>query len=761
MHRTELYVVGVAVALLATSFTIPGWAASGLDMPTGFRAEAGDGQVSLTWNAVADATGYRYRQKATGGFAPWTAVPGSTATTTRFVVRNLVNGTTYTFKLRAVRRNKKGPATAAAEATPRAPALPAPAGLTASGGNGSVSLSWSAVAGATGYDYQRRAGSAPYGPWQGVGTATSTALAVTGLANGTIYGFKVRATRSGGAGPASAEATATPRAPLTAPRGFAAAPSDRRVTLSWQAVAGATGYQHRWRKSSDGHRPWAAASTSTATTYAVSTLSNGEAYAFQVRAVRGAEHGPATAEATTTPFAPCGESADAALAGDCETLLAAKSALDVGGVLNWRRSQALREWAGVTVAAGRVTGLRLANLGLDGQIPASLSRLTQLNHLDLCRNRLSGGLPAQLANLRQLKTLRLCENDLDGTLPSWLGSLNNLERLDLHLNGFSGAIPTTLGSLTRLKKLQLGGNAFTGAIPTTLGALRNLEELVLYGNRLTGAIPNQLASLTKLSALSLSINELSGTLPAWLGSLTDLQHLHLHHNNFSGAIPNLRRLTKLKALGIGGTGLTAGPVPAWIRGLTQLQTLWLPNANRTGTLPSMLFDKTRLETLDPRRQRLLRRHPRRDRPPDQAQAPEPREQRLQRHRPSGARLAARSGTSGPRRQRPVRPPRAAGQSDQADPLEPCLQRVQRHLAGLAGFADRSAAPVPARQPVLRQHPDGNRPPDAASDAGPGQQLPHRRSPRRARLAARAQPSEPVPQPRVPAPSPPLSARCVH
>ena len=109
-----------ALLALIAALHNPAHAASDLEAPTGLTAIPGDGQVSLTWNAVADATGYRYRQKgASGGFGEWTDVPGSTGATTGFVVANLANGITYAFKLRAVRGNRKGPSTPAVEATPR------------------------------------------------------------------------------------------------------------------------------------------------------------------------------------------------------------------------------------------------------------------------------------------------------------------------------------------------------------------------------------------------------------------------------------------------------------------------------------------------------------------------------------------------------------------------------------------------------------------------------------------------------------------
>ncbi|MGB6054976.1 MAG: PHB depolymerase family esterase, partial [Burkholderiaceae bacterium] len=84
------------------------------------------------------------------------------------------------------------------------PALPAPTGLTVTGvTDHSVTLSWSAVAGAAGYHVYRD------------GTqVTSTALATTshtdgGLAAGTTYGYTVKAVAGGAASAASATVSAT------------------------------------------------------------------------------------------------------------------------------------------------------------------------------------------------------------------------------------------------------------------------------------------------------------------------------------------------------------------------------------------------------------------------------------------------------------------------------------------------------------------------------------------------------------------------
>ena len=88
--------------------------------PTNLTAVVGDGQVVLTWDAPASdggaaITDYEYRINGSG---PWIPI-GSTDTT--HTVTGLVNGTEYTFQVRAVNRIGKSRAPNQAEATPEAP----------------------------------------------------------------------------------------------------------------------------------------------------------------------------------------------------------------------------------------------------------------------------------------------------------------------------------------------------------------------------------------------------------------------------------------------------------------------------------------------------------------------------------------------------------------------------------------------------------------------------------------------------------------
>ena len=88
--------------------------------PTNLTAMVGDGEVVLGWDAPAsdggaEITDYEYRINGSG---PWIPI-GSTDTT--HTVTGLVNGTEYTFQVRAVNRIGAGRVPNQAEATPEAP----------------------------------------------------------------------------------------------------------------------------------------------------------------------------------------------------------------------------------------------------------------------------------------------------------------------------------------------------------------------------------------------------------------------------------------------------------------------------------------------------------------------------------------------------------------------------------------------------------------------------------------------------------------
>lgn len=92
---------------------------------------------------------------------------------------------------------------------PQPPA--APTDVTATPGDGQVTVSWSAVTGAIAYKVYYGTTSDAY--TQSVSDITSTSTTVTGLTNGTLYYFAVTAIGTGGESDTSAEVSATPQAP--------------------------------------------------------------------------------------------------------------------------------------------------------------------------------------------------------------------------------------------------------------------------------------------------------------------------------------------------------------------------------------------------------------------------------------------------------------------------------------------------------------------------------------------------------------------
>jgi hypothetical protein len=181
--------------------------------PAGLTVTPGNGSATLAWKGSASGspTSYSvYRGTISDGEAV-TPVGTVSGTTTTLTDTGLTNGKTYFYNVAANNSVGVSPDSNEVSVTPAASATvpPAPAGLAATAGNGSVGLTWNASAGATSYSIYRGTapgaeGSAP------VGTATSTSFTDTGLTNGTAYYYKVTASDPVGASPSSGEATATP-----------------------------------------------------------------------------------------------------------------------------------------------------------------------------------------------------------------------------------------------------------------------------------------------------------------------------------------------------------------------------------------------------------------------------------------------------------------------------------------------------------------------------------------------------------------------
>lgn len=207
-----------------------------LEPPANPTIAPGNGQASLSWNAVPAATGYNVKQATMHG-GPYTTIVSNIGET-NCVAIGLVNGTTYYFVVTAV--NAAGESVNSVEVgiTPSAPPT-VPTGLAATVQDGMATLRWNAVAGATSYNVKRSTING--GPYLVDGAAViSTNYSASGLTNGTAYYFVVSAVNSGLQ--ESANSTQLTVVPTGPPSGLTAIIGNTTVLLRWSSMAGATGY---------------------------------------------------------------------------------------------------------------------------------------------------------------------------------------------------------------------------------------------------------------------------------------------------------------------------------------------------------------------------------------------------------------------------------------------------------------------------------------------------------------------------------------
>jgi len=256
---------------------------------------------TLSWSASANATSYEYCIDTSNNFAcdvSWVSVGNVTSA----ALSGLAPGTSYYWYVRAI--NAGGTTYAGANGSAywsfTTVALPGafvhlnPAnGIT--GQSSSPTLSWSASAGATNYEYciDTSHNSACNAGWVPVGNVTSVGL--NGLVAGTQYSWHVRATNAGGTAYAEANpATFWSFTTLAPPGAFGhvspangATGQSTSPTLTWSGSSGATSYEYCIDTTNNNAcSSWI--STGASTFIALSALDPDTSYFWQVRASNAA-----------------------------------------------------------------------------------------------------------------------------------------------------------------------------------------------------------------------------------------------------------------------------------------------------------------------------------------------------------------------------------------------------------------------------------------------------------------------------------------
>ena len=189
------------------------------------------------------------------------------------------------------------------------------------------------------------------------------------------------------------------------------------------------------------------------------------------------------------------------------------------------------------------SGMRISDISF-------LSDMTQLQSLDLCKNKISD--ISFLSDMTQLQSLNLSFNEISDY--HFLSGMTQLQ--SLHLRSIEISDYSFLSGLSQIQSLDLGFNEISDI--SFLSGLTQLQSLDLGDNKISDI--SFLLGLTQLQSLNLSFNKISDI--SFLSGLTQLQSLNLSFNEISDYY--------------------------FLSGLTQLQSLDLRN-NQIKEIPEFIF----------------------------------------------------------------------------------------------------------------------------------------------------------------------------
>ena len=297
--------------------------------PTGVRfTGSGPDRLSVAWTAPASTgasaiTSYTVNWCTAGSSNDVCASSWSTAsaTGTSHTISGLSGGNSYGVRVQAVNSRGTGPWSATRFASTTAATPPGtPTGLSATIYDRRIELVWNAPpangAPITGYAVECRlggtaiaSGNCGSSTFTRFTTISGTSTTISGLANGTPYDIRVRASNRAGSS-AWATITATPAARPRIPTNVQATARGRNIDVTWTApasggspitryiVESCSGSCTSWRSTTVSGNPPATSTT-------IGGLANGTTYRVRVRAINSAgDSGWSATDTATTPTPP-------------------------------------------------------------------------------------------------------------------------------------------------------------------------------------------------------------------------------------------------------------------------------------------------------------------------------------------------------------------------------------------------------------------------------------------------------------------------
>jgi len=245
--------------------------------PFAASAQSDSSRLNLSWGINTAGTTFLL-ERTTGpvnGLSSWQQIAAPVAGISTYQDSGLSANTSYCYRITAISgsfssRKLMGCATT----TPSAPSLNTLARVSAT----AIDVSWSSVAGATGYRVDRSTDGTTWAQAGGSLAAGSTVFHDTGLSDAVVYYYRVTALSSSGPSLASGVQVAPV---LNAPAGI----TSGKIDLAWPAVAGAAGY--KLERSTDA-ATWAQIAASTLLSFSDTTVASGVTYYYRLKAVTAA-----------------------------------------------------------------------------------------------------------------------------------------------------------------------------------------------------------------------------------------------------------------------------------------------------------------------------------------------------------------------------------------------------------------------------------------------------------------------------------------
>ncbi len=275
---------------------------SGVPVLTG--SATGFTTASLSWNAIQNASFYTIERAQNAQF---TASPISSTTDTNAAsITGLAVNTQYYFKVRA---NADGTFSNVINFT--TPDLAAPSVTATANSNSQITVDWSTVSLATGYQLRISSSSSfssctTGSTYSGTGClmypdAASNSRVVTGLNTGVTYYFQVRSVATGATSSWSAAASATTEVPV--PQSVTATVnSATQITVDWASVSVADTYTLQYSTTNNFSANVTTVTGITGTSRAVTGLQQGTTWYFRVFALVDSTSSAASSVASgTTP----------------------------------------------------------------------------------------------------------------------------------------------------------------------------------------------------------------------------------------------------------------------------------------------------------------------------------------------------------------------------------------------------------------------------------------------------------------------------